>query len=80
MPGAEMDALLALSTSGEVLKLLARFFAFVQEAPAALIPAVALRTERSTTTQGVAEGGADAGPGPSTLDYVRVTDHGRAGD
>jgi hypothetical protein len=80
MPGAEMDALLALSTSGEVLKLLARFFAFVQEAPAALIPAVALRTERSTTTQGVAEGSADAGPVPSTLDYVRVTDHGRAGD
>ena len=35
MPGAELDALYLFATSGEVFKLLARFFAYVNALPGA---------------------------------------------
>jgi hypothetical protein len=61
MPGAALEALLGFSTSGEVLKLLARFFAFASACPSALVPR---------------EAGGTGDPEPSALDYIRVTHEG----
>jgi len=68
MPGAELDALYLFSTSGEVLKLLARFFAYVRAVPEALVPVDAAIA--------VEEAGEPAGPEPSSLSSVRVILHG----
>lgn len=58
LPGADLDALYAFEAAGEVLKLLARTFAYVDERPSAL------RT-------GVPASGPGA-PQPSVLRYTRV--------
>jgi hypothetical protein len=58
IPGHELDGLYAVETAGEVLKLLARFFAYLQVAPGA-------------GAEGRAEA-AGGGPRPSTLPYTRV--------
>jgi hypothetical protein len=58
MPGSELDALYALRTSGEVFKLLARFFAYAAAAPSALV---------------AGEGGTGEEPEPSSLPFTRVT-------
>lgn len=61
LPGHELDGLYAVQTAGEVLKLLARFFAHVTAGPAArgeARPPPARASER--------------GPRPSELPYVRV--------
>ena len=59
LPGAELDSLYAFRSAGEILKLLARFFAYVGHVPGAL---EARRAERDAD-----------GPAPSTLDYSLVT-------
>lgn len=58
LPGAELDGLLAVETSGEILKLLARFFAYLHAVPGA-------------AEQGEAPSGA-ADPPPSELEFRRV--------
>jgi hypothetical protein len=58
MPGAAIDGLYAIETAGEMLKLLARFFARVSES----------RGSREAPT--AAEGA--RGPAPSSMPYVRV--------
>jgi hypothetical protein len=60
LPGGELDQLHALETSGEVLKLLARFFAYVSSVPGAVEMA-----SPNTSDQ--------ADPVPSTLPFFRVT-------
>ena len=60
MPGAELDRLHTIETAGEVLKLLARLFAYAAAMPSAL---------RHTTP---AEHVADASPRPSELPYTLV--------
>ena len=68
MPGAEIDALYLFSTSGEVLKLLARFFAYVRTVPAALVEgAVSPRVEPADSSDG---------PEASILSSKRVILHG----
>ncbi len=61
LPGAELDRLYSVETAGEVLKLLARFFAMTAESQGGL--------ETRTPTP-VAEGD---DPRPSVLPYTRVT-------
>lgn len=58
MPGSDLDVLYAFRTSGEIFKLLARFFAYATAVPEALVP------------EGAATGEA---PEPSALPFVRVT-------
>ena len=58
MPGSDLDVLYAFRTSGEIFKLLARFFAYATAVPEALVP-------RGATTGGA--------PEPSVLPFVRVT-------
>lgn len=60
MPGAAIDRLYAIETAGEVLKLLARFFARVAEG----------RGGRAAPAPAVA--GGTRGPAPSSLPYLRV--------
>ena len=59
VPGSELDGLYSFQTAGEVLKLLARLFAYTASTPGALV-------------RGEADESAD-GPTPSTLSYTRVT-------
>ena len=59
IPGADIDGLLAFHQAGEVLKLLARFFALAGGAP-------------GEVRQGAHPGPAD-GPAPSAFPYRRVT-------
>ena len=59
IPGAEIDSLLEVRTAGEVLKLLARFFAYVERVPEA---------GRSSAPH---EGPTD--PRPSRIPYVSVS-------
>ena len=60
LPGGELDQLHALETSGEVLKLLARFFAYVSSMQGAV-------EKMSPSTKDQAD------PVPSTLPFFRVT-------
>ena len=64
LPGADLDGLYEMKTAGEIFKLLARFFAYVQGAPEALETASAPPTS---------EEGAQRVPSPSSLEYARVT-------
>jgi len=59
MPGGELDGLCTVESSGEILKLLARFFAYVTAVPAALV-----RCEPAT--------GTDGGPNASLFPHDRV--------
>jgi len=59
LPGRDLDGLYGVETAGEVLKLLARFFAYVDAVPEA------------TLDHGAADGEA-GGPAPSGLPYSRV--------
>lgn len=59
LPGGELDGLYGVATAGEVLKLLARFFAYVDAVPQALEPTEAVPS--------------DDGPPPSSLPFTRVT-------
>jgi hypothetical protein len=61
MPGAELDALYALETSGEVFKLLARVFAYLRAVPGAAVPG-----------ECGPDAGADGAPTPSRLPCTRV--------
>lgn len=61
MPGGEIDALYEVRTSGEIFKLLARFFAYAASVPHAL-----RRMEPP-------ERAGDDGPEPSSLPFTRVT-------
>lgn len=66
LPGAEIDRLYAFAAAGEVLKLLARFFAHLRNVPAA-----------ASRKEPVDEAGSGVSPGknapePSALPYVRV--------
>jgi len=63
VPGAELDNLYAVQSSGEVLKLLARFFAYAADVPEAL---------EAHPPQSVDDAGSVASPQPSALPYVRV--------
>jgi hypothetical protein len=58
LPGAELDELYAIEAAGEVLKLLARFFAQAAAVPGARVPPSPSRSP--------------AGPRPSSLPYTRV--------
>jgi hypothetical protein len=60
LPGSELDGLYAVEAAGEVLKLLARFFAYVSAVPGALESVDAAA-------------GRDRAPSPSALSHVRVT-------
>jgi hypothetical protein len=60
LPGGEIDGLYGVSTTGEVLKLLARFFAYLHAVPEALSPS-ASGPETS-----------EDGPEPSSLPFRRV--------
>ena len=62
LPGSELDGLYAVEAAGEVLKLLARFFAYVSAVPGAL----------ESVDAPVQRGGV---PSPSALSHVRVTLH-----
>ena len=63
LPGGELDRLYSLTTSGEVLKLLARFFAYVHSVPGVLHAADGASSP----------GGAEPGtPRPSALAFTRV--------
>lgn len=64
IPGAEIDALYGVETAGEVLKLLARFFAYADAAPHALEG-----REAATRPDG-------DGPAPSGLPFIRVSIEG----
>jgi len=57
LPGHDLDGLYAMETAGEVLKLLARFFAYIGSTPGA---------------GGAATPEATKGPRPSALPYTRV--------
>lgn len=69
MPGSEIDRLYAFTTSGEVLKLLARFFAYVQSVPEAL----QRHDAGSMVGDAPSRGGGEHGPEPSRLPFTRVT-------
>jgi hypothetical protein len=60
LPGADLDGLYAIESAGEVLKLLARFFAHAGAVPSA---------HETPDRAGV---GTTAGPRPSALPYTRV--------
>jgi len=63
MPGGDIDTLYAFRTAGEVLKLLARFFAYAVSVPLAL-------------QAGMAPDASDRdGPQPSSLPFTRVSLH-----
>lgn len=64
MPGGEIDALYGVETSGEIFKLLGRFFAYASSVPEALD-----RVDPGTAV--------DDGPRPSTLPFTRVELHAR---
>lgn len=68
MPGADLDALYLFATSGEVFKLLARFFAYASAVPGALVGVDAVDSDGEPDPSGGA-----AGPEPSRLDFTRVT-------
>ena len=59
LPGADIDGLYAVEAAGEVLKLLARFFAYLDSAPGAAVPG-----------EGPAQDGQD--PPPSVLPFSSV--------
>ncbi len=59
LPGADLDGLYAIESAGEVLKLLARFFAYVGAIASVL-----------ETAESTAEGA--SGPRPSALPFTRV--------
>jgi hypothetical protein len=68
LPGADIDGLYSVASSGEVLKLLSRFWAYMEAVPDA--------AERSAPTTEVAagdDGSQNADPEPSALPYTRVT-------
>lgn len=89
MPGGEIDVLYAFTTSGELLKLLARFFAYVQTVPSALEERPGSRDDRRgggaedpvddpeagdrLEAVGKPRAGDDAVPEPSALPFIRVT-------
>lgn len=74
LPGAEIDALYGVETAGEVLKLLARFFAYVDAAPEALEERPAPREPRTGgPEEEEASGGDPDGPRPSALPFIRVS-------
>jgi hypothetical protein len=60
LPGNELDGLYAIEAAGEVLKLLARFFAYASAVPGAFEPV-------EVPVQ------CDGAPPPTTLSHVRVT-------
>lgn len=62
LPGAEIDALYEILATGEALKLLARFFAYVSASPDVL-----------EARRGPGPSGFTGDPEPSRLDYARVT-------
>jgi hypothetical protein len=66
LPGAELDALYAVESAGEVLKLLARFFAYIASVPKAAVRREAALSSTPTT----------GGPKPSVLPFTRVDLHG----
>ena len=61
LPGHELDGLYSMTTAGEVLKLLARFFAYLDAAPGANEPPVPPTSGR-----------VEAGPLPSRLPFATV--------
>ena len=63
LPGAELDALYGIETAGELLKLLARFFAYTDNMP---------EVEEESASGGAVP---DDGPRPTTLPFRRVTLH-----
>lgn len=63
LPGGELDRLYGVSTSGEILKLVARLFAYIDAVPGVL--------ESNDPPAGSEE--EPAGPSPSSLPFVRVT-------
>lgn len=78
LPGRELDRLYSVETAGELLKLLARFFAYVHAAPRSR-EAPRQGPEATRETQGEVEpppgdagGRAGAGPRPSQLAFTRV--------
>lgn len=71
MPGAELDGLYAFETSGEVLKLLSRVFAYAGVAPGALVPGEAGMA--GTPEPGGTDEAGERDPQPSALAYTRVT-------
>lgn len=74
MPGAELDLLYLISTSGEAFKLMARFFAYAAAAPEALVAVDSAPTgaEDGAAVREDADG-PGGGPEPSRLAHTRVT-------
>jgi hypothetical protein len=66
LPGAELDRLYAVQSSGEVLKLLARFFVYAAERPRAL------ESHPHAPPPPQEDAGSPAAPRASALPYVRV--------
>jgi hypothetical protein len=66
LPGHDIDGLYSVETAGEILKLLARFFAYLGSTPAA--HETALGPDGSAPREASSEG-----PRPSALPYTRVT-------
>jgi len=65
LPGHDLDQLYSVESTGEVLKLLARFFAYLESTPAA----------REDVAAGEGGGPTESrtkGPSPSALPYTRV--------
>lgn len=89
LPGAEIDHLYGIETAGELLKLLARFFAYLDGAPSALEEgrpgpepdddpeATAAEGDEAAEQEGAptsqGPGVARSGPRPSDLAFSRVT-------
>lgn len=74
LPGHDLDRLYSVQTAGEVLKLVSRFFAYLDAVPEA---AERVSPDQDGTTEGIAtdegeEDRAETGPRPSTLPYTRV--------
>lgn len=68
LPGADIDGLYELRSSGEVFKLMARCFAYVDGVP--------LAVETGASRAGAGDGRtafADGAPEPSRLDFARIT-------
>jgi hypothetical protein len=68
LPGAELDVLYSVASSGEILKLLSRFWAYV-----GVVPEAAERCPPMPEVAAGDEGSQNAGPEPSALPYTRVT-------
>ncbi len=72
LPGHDLDGLYAMETAGEVLKLVARFFAYLHAAPGA---GRACRPQHADTAELGQPGAPGLSPRPSSLPFTSVALH-----